>query len=58
MKKVEVKFSRPVRILVNGSESKPWAKIVCNSTGKVLHIGQPNYIKKVAMGRYNSLPSF
>jgi len=58
MKNVDVSFARPVRVVLNGDVSKAWAKIVCKQSGKVLHTGQPKYIKKVAVGRYNSLPSF
>ena len=32
-----------------------WAQIVECKTGKVLHTGQPRYIKRVAKDRYNTL---
>jgi hypothetical protein len=32
-----------------------WAQIVECRTGKVLHTGQPRYIKRVAKDRYNTL---
>ena len=34
-----------------------WAQIVECKTGKVLHTGQPRYIKRVARTRYNTLLS-
>ena len=32
-----------------------WAQIVECRTGRVLHTGQPRYIKRVAKAKYNTL---
>jgi hypothetical protein len=32
-----------------------WAQIIECKSGKVLHTGQPRYIKRVAKDRYNTL---
>lgn len=60
MKKVQIKTSIPVRVILNTTNTNrhQWAKIVDNSTGKVLHTGQPTYIRKVAAKRYNVEPQF
>lgn len=53
MKKVETTVSRPVRVILNTANKNrhQWAKIVEGK--KVLHTGQPNYIKKVAKDKFN-----
>ena len=46
----------PVKILRNtdkGSRNDQWARIVHVQTGKILHTGQINYIKRVAKNKYN-----
>lgn len=43
-----------VRINTTRSDRNQWARIVCKNTGKVLHVGQPKYIARVALRRYNT----
>ena len=47
-----------VRINTTRKDRDQWARIVCNKTGTVLHVGQPKYIKRVAMKRYDTFASF
>jgi hypothetical protein len=57
MKNVTVGIARPVRVVVNGAvKGDKWARIVCVRSGQTLHTGQVKYIKRVAIGRYNTLP--
>jgi hypothetical protein len=57
MKNVKVVVANPVRVVVNGAvKGDKWAKIVDVKTGVVLHTGQYKYIKRVSIGRYNSVP--
>ncbi len=59
MKNVNVTVVRPVRVVSNGAvKGHQWARIVDAKSGQVLHTGQLKYIRKVAIGKYNSLPNF
>lgn len=59
MKNVAVVSARPIKVVSNGAvKGDKWARIVCAKTGVVLHVGQVKYIRKVAIGRYNAMPSF
>jgi hypothetical protein len=53
MKTLQAKQARSVRIILNTSnrERHQWAKIV--EGRKVLHTGQPLYIKRVAKAKFN-----
>ena len=53
MQKVETKVARPIRVILNTSNTNrhQWAKIVEGK--KVLHTGQPRYIKRVAKRKFN-----
>ena len=53
MQKVQTKSSRQVRVVLNTANTKrdQWAKIV--EGRKVLHVGQPNYIKQIARKKFN-----
>ena len=53
MQKVETKVARPVRVILNTTNTNrhQWAKIV--EGRKVLHTGQPRYIKRVAKKKFN-----
>jgi hypothetical protein len=59
MKNVQTIVARPVCVKFNGAaKGDKWATIVCAKTGVTLHTGQVKYIRKVAVGRYNAMPSF
>jgi len=53
MKTLQVKPSRIVRVILNteNPQRHQWAKIVEGK--KVLHTGQPRYIKRVAKAKFN-----
>jgi len=53
MQKVATKTARPVRVILNtdNPERHQWAKIM--EGRKVLHTGQPRYIKRVAKKKFN-----
>ena len=53
MQKVATKPARPVRVILNTNnpERHQWAKIM--EGRKVLHTGQPRYIKRVAKKKFN-----
>jgi len=53
MQKVQTKSRRQVRVILNTTNAKrhQWAKIVEGK--KVLHVGQPNYIKQIARKKFN-----
>jgi hypothetical protein len=53
MQKVQTKTARPVRVILNTDNPNrhQWAKIVEGK--KVLHTGQPRYIKRVAKTKFN-----
>ena len=53
MKTLQAKPARTVRVILNtqNRERHQWAKIVEGS--KVLHTGQPRYIKRVAKKKFN-----
>jgi len=53
MQKVQTKSSRQVRVVLNTANAKrhQWAKIV--EGRKVLHVGQPSYIKQIARKKFN-----
>jgi|TARA_B100000085_G_scaffold203899_1_gene187469 hypothetical protein len=53
MQKVQTKTARPVRVILNtqNPQRHQWAKIVEGK--KVLHTGQPRYIKRVAKKKFN-----
>ena len=53
MQKVQTKAARNVRVILNTQNSNrhQWAKIVEDK--KVLHTGQPRYIKRVAKQKFN-----
>ena len=53
MQKVQTKAARNVRVILNTQNSNrhQWAKIVEGK--KVLHTGQPRYIKRVAKAKFN-----
>jgi hypothetical protein len=53
MQKVATKTARPVRVILNTNnpERHQWAKIM--EGRKVLHTGQPRYIKRVAKKKFN-----
>lgn len=53
MQKVQTKSRRQVRVILNTTNAKShqWAKIV--EGRKVLHVGQPNYIKQIARKKFN-----
>jgi hypothetical protein len=53
MQKLTAKPARIVRVILNTSNSNrhQWAKIVEGK--KVLHTGQPRYIKRVAKAKFN-----
>lgn len=53
MQKVQTKAARNVRVILNTQNSNrhQWAKIVEGK--KVLHTGQPRYIKRVAKQKFN-----
>jgi len=53
MQKVQTKTARPVRVILNTDNPNrhQWAKIVEGK--KVLHTGQPRYIKRVAKKKFN-----
>ena len=55
MKNLQTKPARIVRVILNTQNSNrhQWAKIV--EGRKVLHTGQPRYIKRVAKAKYNTL---
>ena len=58
MKRVSVSVARKIRVVSNGAvKGDKWARIVDAQTGKVLHVGQTGYIRKIAVGRYNALPN-
>ncbi len=43
------------RLNTNDASKNQWAQIVNCHTGKVLHTGQPRYIKRVAKSKYNTM---
>ena len=43
------------RLSTNDASKNQWAQIVNCRTGKVLHTGQPRYIKRVAKAKYNTM---
>jgi hypothetical protein len=43
------------RLNTNDASKNQWAQIVNCRTGKVLHTGQPRYIKRVAKAKYNTM---
>jgi hypothetical protein len=43
------------RLNTSNKSRDQWAQIVNCQTGSVMHTGQPNYIKRVARTRYNTL---
>ena len=53
MQKVQTKTARTVRVILNTQNSNrhQWAKIVEGK--KILHTGQPRYIKRVAKQKFN-----
>ena len=53
MQKIQTKTARPVRVILNTQNPNrhQWAKIVEGK--KVLHTGQPRYIKRVAKKKFN-----
>jgi hypothetical protein len=53
MQKIKTKTARPVRVILNTQNPNrhQWAKIVEGK--KVLHTGQPRYIKRVAKKKFN-----
>jgi uncharacterized protein (DUF2249 family) len=53
MQKVATKTPRPLRVILNTNnpERHQWAKIM--EGRKVLHTGQPRYIKRVAKKKFN-----
>jgi len=53
MQKVATKTARPVRVILNtdNPERHQWAKIM--EGRKVLHTGQPRYIRRVAKKKFN-----
>ena len=53
MQKVQTRTARPVRVILNTDNPNrhQWAKIV--EGRKVLHTGQPKYIKRVAKKKFN-----
>jgi hypothetical protein len=56
MKKVSTVAARKVRVVSNGArKGDKWARIVVD--GKVAHVGQLPYIKRLAIGKYNTLPN-
>ena len=56
MKTVYVQTARPVKIFMNGAvKGDKWGQIVCVNTGRVLHTGQLQYIRRIAVGKYNAL---
>lgn len=58
MKTLQAKPARTVRVILNtqNRERHQWAKIV--EGRKVLHTGQPRYIKRVAKKKFNLDPMF
>jgi len=52
--------ARPIRILQNSSTGNrvSWATIKDANTGKVLHVGTPAYIRRIARARYNRVVTF
>jgi hypothetical protein len=55
MKLAQVKIATPVRVQLNTTNTKrhQWARIIDNRTGRVLHTGQPKYIRRVARKKFN-----
>jgi hypothetical protein len=47
--------ANPVRVQLNTTNDKrhQWARIICVKTGRVVHTGQPKYIKRVAKTKFN-----
>ena len=47
--------ANPVRVQLNTTNAKrpQWARIIDAKTGRIVHTGQPKYIRKVAKTKYN-----
>ena len=56
MKVIKTKLVNQIGVRVNTTrkDRDQWAQIVCQSSGKVRHTGQPKYIRYVARKRYNT----
>jgi len=56
MKVIKTKLVNQIGVRVNTTrkDRDQWAQIVCQDSGRVLHTGQPKYIRYIARKRYNT----